>query len=136
MAADRKQNVMLCAQIMDAYPTVPSYLKHNARNASHKKNSESISSSHHSKGSSTAASSMYTTSPVTAAGGEARDVGSSSAPPPAPPSDPSPPRSNWGFGRKEALPSAGEGKIYYDSDGEVESTAACGLSWFSCVTRN
>ncbi|CAN0377039.1 unnamed protein product [Laminaria digitata] len=151
MESDRKQNVMFCAQIMDAYPTIPSRLQHthsrqstaaaaaatsysSSSGGSHKKNVGSISSSHHSKGSSsTAASSVFTTS--SSPGG--RDVGSSSAPPPAPSGNMSPPKARWGFGRKDPLPAeAGEGKVYYDSDGEVESTAACGLGFFSCISRN
>lgn len=153
--ADKKQNIMFCAQIMDAHPTIPSYLRAprssksvKGSNSSGGNGSGPFASTYDSRGgSSTAASSMYTNSP-----NNERDVGSSSAPPPVP----SPPKSRWGFGfnttrggggpmegagAPAALPAAeaGEGKVYYDSDGEVESAPACGLGLFSifgCISRN
>lgn len=130
MEADRKQNVMFCAQIMEAYPTLSS--RENRR--SHKRNKESISSSHHSKGSTV--STMYASSPLTE-----RGASYSSAPPPAPPTGGSPPKECWGFRKdwgKDTVP-GGEGKVYHDSDGEVESSGGCGLGLlglFGCVSRN
>lgn len=159
MAADKKQNVMFCAQLADAFPTLPNHLraprssKSGARGGGIGGNggggNRPFSSSYHSRdGSSTAASSMYTSSPNDAGKGGAsssgrRAVGSSSAPPPVP----SPPKSRWGFGFNttrgagaEEDGDVGEGKIYYDSDGEVESAPGCGLGGFyglfSCISRN
>lgn len=150
MDSDKKQNVMFCAQIMDAYPTLPTRLQHSDtrthRSSSHmsrKKNvggGDSFYSSLHSKDSSTvASSSIFLASPLMTSSRD-RDVDLSAAPMVAPPSGTSPPKSGWGFGM--GLTDAGEGKIYYDSDGEVDNSGGCGLggfgwgSLFACVTRN
>ncbi|CAM9653197.1 unnamed protein product [Scytosiphon promiscuus] len=153
MAADKKQNVMFCAQLADAFPTLPNHLraprssKSSARgggNGGGGGGNRPFSSSYHSRdGSSTAASSMYTSSPneIGGSGSGRRAVGSSSAPAPLP----SPPKSRWGFGFNTSRGAGGdaevgEGKIYYDSDGEVDSGPGCGLGGFaglfSCITRN
>lgn len=140
MLSDKKQNMMLVAQVMDAYPTVPSYLR---APKSSKNGKGPFSSSYYSKdGVSTATSSMYTSSPS-----GVRAVGSSSAPPRVP----SPPKSRWGFGfnttrvvgasgAPRGLPAkeAGEGTVCYDSDGEVESAPGCGLGFglFACISGN
>lgn len=144
MAADKKQNIMFCAQVMDSYPTVPAYLRppKSSKSTAAKGGRGPFASTYDSRGgSSTAGSSMYTSSPTE------RDVGSSSAPPPVP----SPPKSRWGFGFNTTTrgpgpgaptplpaPEAGEGRVYYDSEGEVESAPGCGLGFgiFSCISRN
>lgn len=139
MASDKKQNIMFCAQVMDAHPTIPSYLRAPRSSKSGKAGGPPFASSSafdSRGGSSTAGSSMHTSSP-----NNDRDVGSSSAPPPVP----SPPKSRWGFGfntqaapAPAPLPEAREGRVYYDSDGEVESAPGCGLGFgiFSCISRN
>eukprot|EP00903_Cladosiphon_okamuranus_P020344 g18664.t1 len=143
MAADKKLNVMFCAQVMNAFPTIPPYLRAPKSSRTGKGGDGGggggggsggpFSSTYDSRGgSSTAGSSMYTSSP----NGE-REVGTSSAPPPVP----SPPKSRWGFGfnTQAGAPSeAGEGRVYYDSDGEVDSAPGCGLAFriFGCITRN
>lgn len=135
LACDKKQNVMFCAQVMDVYPTIPRYLRGPRSSQSGGKKGPFSSTYDSRGGSSTAGSSMYTSSP-----NNGREVDSSSAPPPVP----SPPKSRWGFGFNTARPAAaeaGEGTVYYDSDGEVESAPGCGLGGFglgifSCITRN
>lgn len=144
MLSDKKQNMMLAAQVMDVYPTVPSHLRA-PKPPKNRKGSFSSYSSYYSRddASTAAASSLFTSS---SPGGE-RVVGSSSAPPPVP----SPPKSRWGFGfnntprdvgssgapREIPMKEAGERSVYYDSDGEVESTPGCGLGFglFACISR-
>lgn len=148
MDSDRKQNVMFCAQIMEKHPTVPSYLRHTEFRSSLSKRGAAVAtavavaaatatadSSRHSKGSSTATAptSMYTSSP----GAASRDGG----PPDAVmvSQQPSPPKTRWGFGRREASsPVSEQPKVYYDSDGEAEepSNPSCGFGFFSCVIRS
>lgn len=152
LESDKKQNIMFCAQLMNVFPTIPSYLrtpptfKSGASSGSAKRGGgrSPFSSTYDSRGgsgASTADSSMYAGSPAPAdAGGggggggrrASRYVGSSSAPPPAP----SPPRSRWSFGFAD---NAGEGRVYnYNSDDEGESGPGCGLGFgiFSCISRN
>ncbi|CAM9773916.1 unnamed protein product [Ectocarpus sp. 4 AP-2014] len=147
LESDKKQNVMFCAQLMNVFPTIPTYLRppptfKSGASGSSKRGSgrAPFSTTYDSRGgsgASTADSSMYTSSPAAAdAGGGGgrgapRYVGSSSAPPPAP----SPPRSRWSFGFTDNT----EGRVYnYNSDDEGESGPGCGLGFsiFSCISRN